>query len=897
MLSELLSDFRFRMRSLFKRADVERELDDELRYHLEREAEKYVGQGLAPNDALRRARLAFGGMDSAKEATRDVWGTVVLETTLQDLRYALRGLRAKPAFTAGVVLTLGLGIGANAAMFGVVDRLLFRAPNYLRDPAHVHRVYLTSVSDEKDRTERQMQIPRYLDLARWTHAFSSVAAFHTWRAAVGDGDATRLRYVMAASASYLDFFEARPVLGRFFTANDDNIPVGSPVAVLGYAYWQTEFGGRPDVLGKQLRVGHTLCTIIGVAPEHFAGMDSQRMPALFVPISTFAWDLREHDYSKEYTWSWLEVVVRRKPGVGVATANADLTSAFRRSWIAQAAQTGARPSLDSYRPRATLGPVQLERGPEAGAEAKVMSWVSGVTLIVLLIACANVANLLLSRALARRREIALRLALGVSRRRLIRQLLTETLLLATLGGLVGLATAEWGTSVLRAAFLPADSPTAVLTDMRTLVAALVVVLVTALLTGVAPATYALRSKLSDALGTGGREAGPRRSSLRTTLLLLQATLSVVLLIGAGLFVRSLQNVRSMRLGYDVAPVLVVSDSRRGVPMTNEQRVALEQRLVEEARAIPGVVAATPVASIPFWANPGELLFVPGIDSVSSRGHFYLQAANTQYFRAIGTRIVRGRAFDSRDGARARPVVVVSAGMARSLWPDTEPLGKCIRIAADTAPCAEVIGVAEDMRLRSLTAQDEHTYYLPIAQYAEGTGMLMVRVAGDARDYVDVVRRRLQRFMPGSAYVTVDPFRNIVDPTMDSWRIGATMFVFFGALAVVLAGVGLYSVIAYGVAQRRQEIGVRLALGAARRHVMQLVVRGGLRLVIIGIVAGSAIALWGGRWLEGVLFQESAGDPLVYGVVAAILIAVALVATAVPAYAASRVDPNLALRAD
>ena len=898
MLSELWNDLRFRMKSLFKRSALEAELDEELRFHVEREMEKYERTGVPPDEARRRARLAFGGIERVKEESRDLRGTVVLETMVQDLRYALRGLRAKAAFSLGVVVTLALGIGANAAMFGIVDRLLFRAPAFLRDADEVHRVYISWLSNNKDRTERQMQFPRYLDFVRWTHVFSSVAAFHTWRLAVGDGDAARERYITAASASYLDFFDARPVLGRFFTASDDSVPVGSPVIVLGYAYWQTQFAGRPDVLGKQLRVGHTLCTIIGVAPEHFTGMGDQAVTALFIPITTFAWDLREHDYSDEYTWSWLELIVRRKPGVSIAAANADLTTAFRRSWVAQATTYGQPALLASYRPRAAVGPVQLQRGPQAGAEGKVVAWVSGVTLIVLLIACANVANLLLSRALARRREIALRLALGVSRGRLIRQLLTETLVLAALGGLAGLGAAHWGAAMLRASFLSADVATGVLTDGRTLAVALVAVLITALLTGVAPATYAVRSNLSQTLGTGGREAGARRARTRTALLVLQATLSVVLLVGAGLFVRSLRNVRSMRLGYDVEPVLVVSDNRRGVTLTDAELTMLERRMVDEARATPGVVSATQVASVPFWSNEGAALYVPGVDSVSSRGSFYLQAGNADYFRTIGTRILRGRGFDNSDGERGPRVAVVSEGMADALWPGVDPLGKCIRIVTSTAPCRTVVGVAEDMRLRSLTADDEHAYYLPISQYSgEGTGMLLVRVAGRAADYAEPVRRRLQRLMPGAAYVTAEPFQKIVDPTMQSWRLGATMFVAFGGLAVILAGVGLYSVIAYGVAQRRQEIGVRIALGAPRAHVIRLVVRGALRLVVGGILAGSGVALWAGRWVASLLFHESPNDPVVYAMVAAVLVSVALIATAVPAFAASRVDPNVALRAD
>ena len=897
MFNELWSDLRYRVRALLRRDSVERELNDELRFHIERETEKYERMGLSHDDAARRAALAFGGVERAKEASRDTRGTLLLETTLQDVHYAIRGLRSRPAFTMGVVLTLGLGIGANAAMFGIVDRLLFRPPAYLRDASTTHRVYLSyTESGGATRTEHNTQFARYLDFMRWTHDFSSIAAFQTRTIAVGEATQARERPVTVASASYFDFFDARPVLGRFFTAREDSVPVGMPVAVLGYAFWQTEFGGRSDVIGKTIRVDRGLCTIIGVAPDGFTGMTDQGVPALYMPITAYAWGLRGRDYSKNYNWGWLELVVRRKADVSLADAAADVDNAYRRSVIAEYELGRQKLDLDATKPKARLFPVQIGRGPEAGQEAKVVVWVGGVALIVLLVACANVANLLLSRAVKRRREIALRLALGVSRGRLIRQLLTESVVLATLGGIVGLAAAQWGGAILRALFVP-DEPAGVVTDARTLGVALVATLGASLLTGIVPAVAASRSDLARSLSAASRDAGAARSRARTMLLVFQAALSVVLLIGAGLFVRSLQNVRSMRLGYDVGPLSVVSLNLRGTKLSSAEANLLGNRIVETARGVPGVSLVTPVASVPFWSNEGRGLYIQGIDSVSKLGRFILQAGDTNYFRATGTRILRGRGFVAADGPNAPRVVVVGDGMAKVLWPGQDPIGKCIRMNADTAPCVTVVGVAEEMRVRALDDAREHTYYLPLAQYDDTPSEIFVRVRGDAADYSSAIRRALQPLMPGAAYVNVRPLRELIDPRMRGWQFGATMFLAFGGLALALAAIGLYSVIAYGVAQRQKEIGVRIALGASRVSVVRLVVGGGVRMVVVGVGIGALIALWASRWLGTLLFDESPKDPVVYAAVAGVLVIVAIVATALPALGAARVDPNVALRSE
>src|SRR5437667_463008 len=483
---------------------------------------------------------------------------------------------------------------------------------------------------------------------------------------------------------------------------------------------------------------------------------------------------------------WASMLLQRKPGVSVAAANTDLTNAFLRSYAAQRMESPGLAPAEIARPHALAASVLSERGPNESSFARVATWVAGVAVIVLLIACANVANLLLARALRRRQEIAIRLVV-------------------------------------------------------------------------------------------------------------QGALCVVRLIGAGLFVRSLRHVRAVPLGYDVDPVLLVDLNMRGVQLDSAHGVALRRDLLETAQAIPEVMHASRQLTVPFWSTSTMELHVAGIDSVHRLGEFALNAVTPEYFATLGTRILRGRGIAIQDAKNAPRATRVSDAMAKTLWPGRDPIGQCVKVGADTLPCSYVVGVAENIKYQHLGDDPGLFYYVSEAQWHPEQGGLFIRTRGQAAPYAEPIRRRLQQLMPGTSYVTVTPLREILGEQTRSWQLGATMFLAFGSLALALAAIGLYSVMAYNVSQRTQELGVRAALGAQQRDLVKLVVNEGLTLGAAGIVIGVVIALAAGNWLGPLLFQESPHDPLVFGFVTVALLGVTVVASFIPSRRAARVDPMVALR--
>jgi predicted permease len=825
----------------------------------------------------------------------------MLDAFLQDLRYAIRGLRTKPGFTAAVILTLGFGIGANSAMFGIIDRMLFRPPPLMIDPATAHRIYVKQTFRGKEGVGNVSMYARFTDLSKWTKSFSRTAGFTINDIAVGVGDAAREMKVASVSASFFGFFDAPPQIGRYFTDAEDQPPEGSPVVVLSNATWKASYGGRRDAIGSKVQIGPVIYTIIGVAASDFVGLWPGQPPAYYIPITSRGGSqvlsFRKTPWYKTYTWGWMSMIARRKPGVTIEAANADLTNALRLSWEQHLLESPRMTPYAVSRPSAIAGSILTERGPNTSSFAKVATWVAGVAVIVLLVACANVANLLLARAIRRRREIAVRLALGVSRGRLLAQLLTESTLLALLGGLAAIVIAQWGGAALRAGLMPQSAPTATFRDPRTILFTVTAALFVGLVTGLAPVLQAWRADLTADLKAGSREGTFHRSRTRVALLVLQGAMSVILLVGAGLFVRSLGKVQSLRLGYDLEPVGLVNLNMRGVKLDSAAIVALRQRLRERAARIPGVTSASLQTSMPFWSSWSVGLYVAGIDTVGRLGNFNLNAVSPEHFATIGTRIVRGRNFTNADGASAPRAMIVSESMAKTLWPDKEALGQCIKVNADTMPCTYVVGVAENIRANSLTDDAGLYYYLPMAQFHPQEGGLFVRTRGRVAEQTEAIRRELQREMPGASYVTITPLSEILGGQTTSWKLGASMFAAFGLLALALAAIGMYSVIAYNVTQRNHEMGVRVALGAQGADLARLVVSEGVKLGGVGIVIGALVALWAGKWVKPLLFEQSPRDPAIFAVVTLTLLTVAVAASWIPARRASRVDPSVALRSE
>ncbi len=801
---------------------------------------------------------------------------------LQDLRYALRTFARSPALVAAAVVCLALGIGANATIFGVVDTLLFRPPPQVQDPERIVRLYFRRrLPPFGTNTSSITGYPLYTLIRESARSFDALAAYtYSQKASLGRGvDARRVRVVLA-SASYFPLLGVRPALGRFYLADEDR-PDGPAVVVLGYGFWRASFQNDSGILGRQLQLGRSSYTVVGVAPERFTGVNLENVDA-WVPLTTATPELMGPGSLNRGSY-FLQIIGRLGPG-GREAAEREATLAFRAEDVYSGGDSNAV---------ALLGPVQHARGPELSQNARVSMWLTAVSVIVLLVACANVANLLLARALQRQREIAVRLALGAARLRLARQLVTESVLLALAGGVAALLVTLWVGPVIRAFLLPDIPALASAVDGRVLLFTGGVALLTGFLAGLVPALQVGRADLTPALKAGAGEGRYRRSRLRSALLVGQVALTVTLIVGAGLFARSLRNVAGQDFGFDPAHTLLATMDLRAAGYRPTQINQLNLQMLARLEGLPGVEAAAATIGHFGWATASSVS-VPGRDSIPQlkAGGPYYQRVTAGYFAAMGTP-VHGRAFTPAD--RGSPVAIVNETMARLLWPGESAIGKCFLVGSDKR-CAGIIGVVPDARRFNAVEDASMHFYVPFTDdSSEFITALVVRARGRPQDLVAPVRAALQQTAANLPYAAVTPLADLVAPSIRPWRLGTTMFGVFAGLALVLAAVGLYGVLSYTVAQRSHEIGIRMAMGARRGNVLGLMVGQGVKIAALGAGIGAVAALAGGRVLSSLLYGVSPRDPLVLLGAAVIPLVVAAIASYVPARRAAKVDPVVALR--
>jgi len=792
---------------------------------------------------------------------------------MNDLRYALRTFARTPALIAAAVVCLALGIGANATIFGVVDTLLFRPPPHVQDPERVVRLYFRRHYPAfGTNTSSITGYPLYTLIRQSARSFDALAAFtYSQNASLGRGVDARRVHLVLASASYFPLLGVRPALGRFYSADEDRLG-GPSVVVLGYRFWRAAFHGDSGILGRQLQLGRSSYTVVGVAPERFTGVNLENVDA-WVPLTASTPELMGPGSLNRGSY-FLQIIGRLGPG-GREPAEREATLAFRAEEVYAGVDSNAV---------ALLGPVQHARGPEMSQNARVSLWLSAVSVIVLLVACANVANLLLARALQRQREIAVRLALGAARLRLARQLVTESVLLALAGGVAALLVSLWAGPVIRAFLLP---------DIPAVASAGGVALLTGFLAGCVPALQVGRADLTPALKAGAREVRYRRSRLRSALLVGQVALTVTLIVGAGLFVRSLRNVQGQDFGFDPTHTLLATMDLRAAGYRPVEINQLNLQMLARLQVLPGVEAAAATIGHPFGWATGCSVSVPGRDSIPQlkAGGPYCQRVTPEYFAAMGTP-VRGRAFTPAD--RGAPVAIVNETMARLLWPGETAIGKCF-MGRDKR-CAEIVGVVPDARRFNAVEDASMHFYVPFTpDSSEFITALVVRARGRPQDLVAPVRAAMQQTAANLPYAAVTPLADLVAPSIRPWRLGTTMFGLFAGLALVLAAVGLYSVLSYTVGQRSHEIGIRMAMGARRGNVLGLMVGQGVKIAALGAGIGAVAALAGGRVLNSLLYGVSPRDPLVLLGAAVIPLVVAAIASYVPARRAAKVDPVLALR--
>jgi putative ABC transport system permease protein len=881
----MLNDFLFRLRAVFRRRGLEQDLDAELRFHLAEQVEAFVRQGFAPAEARRRARLLFGGLEQVKDDCRDARGIRLAEQVVRDVRHALRLLARSPGFTAVAIGSLAIGIGANASIFAAADAFLFR-PAPFRDAGR-----LVALADRTEvHTGWPISYPDFLDWKARNRVFDEMAAYRNTRHVLSDRSGAELVRALDVSSGFLQVVGVTPILGRDFLPAE-HVRGGDAVALVSEELWQRRFDADPAILGTALSLDGRPFTIVGILA---AGFNAGARGDVFTSIEQWGREGRGSHNS-------LYGIARLKTNVTVEQARAEMDAVA-------AALEREYPGTNRNR-RVDILPFGHVRMGETRTPLLMLMAAVG---FVLLIACANFSNLLLSRSAARAREVAIRRAIGASRGRLVAQMLTESLLVAVLGGALGLLIGEWGCRALvrlsgdLARFPGGEAITRLHVDLRVVAFTIVATLAAGFASGLWPALHASGGDLTPPLKAGWRAGGGGRDArrVRSTFVVVQVGLALVLLAGAGLLTRSLHALLTGDRGFEARHVLTFGLTRPAIPasLAMADRVALARRfasstrlVLDEIAALPGVEAAAVAFPLPFGrGTSGDCVHVEGrpVPPPKACAEAIVRQVSPGYFAALGLRLRAGRWVTEAD---AELGAAVNETMARAWWRGEAAVGRRFRMGRTPrySPWYTVLGVVADTRENGLDRERVPEIY--VRSY--GGSDVLVRTAGDPLALVPVIRARVREVEKERAPFDIQPLESLIAESVRGRRILASLLGAFAAAALLLAGIGVYGVVAYAVARRTQEIGVRIALGASRVHVMALVLTQGLAPVAIGIGLGSLGVYWAAGVLRGWLFGISPTDPLTFAGVALLLALVALAACLLPARRAVRVDPVVALRCE
>jgi len=883
-----------RLRSLFDRRKADQELDDELRDHVAQKTQQYITQGMSREEARRAALLELGGLEKRKEECRDARQVNHLENFVRDIRFGFRMLCKSPSVTVVVVIAIALGVGANTAIFSVVNGFLLRP---LPVPSPEQITVLAIQQKEAPVGSSGFSYPEFVDFRRQAATVADMFGIVLGTVQFTANEQSEECAANYVSGNYFTALGLQPAVGRLYRSSEGETPGEPLLVVLGYGYWQKRFHGDPRAVGKQILINGRSATIIGVVPRQFQGMYSIFETHVYLPMSAMIqeesvrlfWDNRDR--------RGILAFARLQPGIGLREAQSSfdvITTRLARQY----------PATDKWFTIRVIPEKSARPIPYAN---NFFVAVSGLFLVlaafVLLLACMNVENILLARGSARRREMAIRAALGAGRARLIRQMLTESVLLAILGGAAGMLLGMWAsrlTSSIHLQNIPLHVNASF--DWRVFAFAAASALLTGLVVGLLPAFRASSADVNSVLHEGGQRDsfGMQRSGFRNFLVVAQVAGSFTLLVIAGLFVRSLQKVQTFDLGFDPSHVLNVTMDPHQVGYDESRATAFYRELESRVRSLPGVQSVSLASYVPMGGFPfNRPVSLEGLPTPAGQQapSVLSNSVDPPYFETMHITLLRGRIFSAADNDTAPRVAIINQTMAARFWPREDPIGKRFSMDGDRGPFMEVVGVTANGKYKTVAEDAAPFFYVPLAQNFASKLALQIRTVGSPESLAAPVKEQIAQLAPGLAIVDIATMDQLLAGAFGffAFRLAATLAAALGIMGLILAVVGVYGVVSFAASQRTREMGIRMALGANSRDILKLVWLQGVRLIIAGVVIGIAAAWALTRAMTHLLAEISASDPVTYITVAIILTAVALLACYIPARRAMRVDPMVALR--